>query len=209
MKIIMIKHFLTIQEQLVYIKKNPAFISGFTSGEGCFSAYLGIDVSLKWALQPSFEFSITQNKGDLNLLQAFRLFFQSVGIVYDKKDGVSVFMVRNILDINNIIIPFFLEYSLVGTKNIELEIFIKYMKLVLDKQHLGTDLIHRDVFIQMAILCKELNSKRINPQKLHRINYLINWLKSLNGLPSLQEKLDMKLDLEKELKNLKKTTKII
>jgi hypothetical protein len=83
-------------------------------------------------------------------------------------------MVRNILDINNIIIPFFLEYSLVGTKNIELEIFIKYMKLVLDKQHLGTDLIHRDVFIQMAILCKELNSKRINPQKLHRINYLIN-----------------------------------
>jgi hypothetical protein len=43
----MIKHFLTIQEQLVYIKKNPAFISGFTSGEGCFSAYLGIDVSLK------------------------------------------------------------------------------------------------------------------------------------------------------------------
>jgi hypothetical protein len=43
----MIQHFLTIQEQLDYIKFNPAFISGFTSGEGCFSAYLGIDLSLK------------------------------------------------------------------------------------------------------------------------------------------------------------------
>jgi len=50
----MIKQFLTIQEQLDYIKANPAFISGFTSGEGCFSAYLGIDLSLKWALQPYF-----------------------------------------------------------------------------------------------------------------------------------------------------------
>jgi tripartite-type tricarboxylate transporter receptor subunit TctC len=42
----MIKHFKTIQEQLSYIKKNPAFISGFTSGEGCFTAYLGVDTSL-------------------------------------------------------------------------------------------------------------------------------------------------------------------
>ena len=92
----MIKHFITIQEKLDYIKANPAFISGFTSGEGCFSAYLGIDISLKWALQPSFEFSITQNTGDFKLLEAFRLYFQSVGKVYDKKDGVSVFMVRNI-----------------------------------------------------------------------------------------------------------------
>ena len=50
----MIKHFKTIQEQLSYIKKNPAFISGFTSGEGCFTAYLGVDTSLMWGLQPSF-----------------------------------------------------------------------------------------------------------------------------------------------------------
>jgi hypothetical protein len=44
--IIMIKHLKTTQEQLAYIKANPAFISGFTSGEGCFTAYLGIDTSL-------------------------------------------------------------------------------------------------------------------------------------------------------------------
>jgi hypothetical protein len=82
-------------------------------------------------------FLITQNTGDLSLLEAFRL--QSIGNIYDKKDGVSFFMVRNISDINNLIIPFFLEYPLVGTKSIELEIFIRYMNLVLGKNHLGTD----------------------------------------------------------------------
>jgi hypothetical protein len=60
----------------------------------------------------------------------------------------------------------------------------------------------------MAILCKNLNSKRINPYKLHRINYIINWLKSLDKLPSLEEKLNLKSGLENELKNLRKTTKI-
>jgi len=59
------------------------------------------------------------------------------------------------------------------------------MKLILDKKHLGTELLNRDIFIEMANLCKELNSKRINPYKLHRINYIINWLKSLDKLPSL------------------------
>jgi hypothetical protein len=43
----MVKHFITTKEKLNYILLNPSFISGFTSGEGCFSAYLGIDTDLK------------------------------------------------------------------------------------------------------------------------------------------------------------------
>jgi hypothetical protein len=53
----------------------------------------------------------------------------------------------------------------------------------------------------MAILCKNLNSKRINPYKLHRINYIINWLKSLDKLPSLEEKLNLKSGLPSEKMN--------
>jgi len=203
----MIKHFKTIQEQLSYIKKNPAFISGFTSGEGCFTAYLGVDTSLMWGLQPSFEFSITQNTGDINLLKSFYLFFESIGKIYDKNDGVSVFMVRNLQQIHNIIIPFFIEYPLVGTKSFEFETFILFMKLVLDKKHLGNQLENRDIFIKMLLLCKELNSKRINPKKLYRIDYLIDWLKSLDNVPSLEQKIAMKLDLSTQLNGLKKTTK--
>ena len=203
--IIMIKHLKTTQEQLDYIKANPAFISGFTSGEGCFTAYLGIDTTLLWGLQPSFEFSITQNTGDLNLLTAFRLYFDSIGNLYDKKDGVSVYMVRNAINIKNIIIPFFLEHPLVGTKSIELEIFMLFMDLVLNKKHLGPSLENRDAFIAMAELTRKLNSKRINPAKLHRTEYIVNWLKSLQGIPSLEQKNTMKENLKTELINLKKT----
>ena len=65
------KHFTITDEILNYIKQNPTFISGFTSGEGCFTAYLGIDLGCVWGLQPSCEFSITQSTGDLILLEAF------------------------------------------------------------------------------------------------------------------------------------------
>lgn len=91
---------------LKYIQKNPQFISGFTSGEGCFTAYLGVDTSLTWGLSPNCEFSITQNSGDLFLLNAMNQYFEGIGNVYDKKDGVHVYMIRNIINLKNIIIPF-------------------------------------------------------------------------------------------------------
>ena len=55
-----IKHFIEMDDILKYIKMNPQFISGFTSGEGCFTAYMGIDTDLTWGLSPNCEFSITQ-----------------------------------------------------------------------------------------------------------------------------------------------------
>jgi hypothetical protein len=42
----MIQHFNSIDDTLQYLVKNPTFTSGFVSGEGCFTAYLGIDPSL-------------------------------------------------------------------------------------------------------------------------------------------------------------------
>ena len=74
----MIKHYTNVEDTLKYLKANPAFVSGFTSGEGCFSAYLGVDTSLTWGLQPCCEFSITQNSGDLVLLESFNQFFQTI-----------------------------------------------------------------------------------------------------------------------------------
>jgi hypothetical protein len=41
-----INHFKEMGDILKYIQNNPQFISGFTSGEGCFTAYLGVDTSL-------------------------------------------------------------------------------------------------------------------------------------------------------------------
>ena len=205
----MIKHFYSIKETLNYLQANPAFVSGFTSGEGCFTAYIGIDIDLTWGIQPSCEFSITQNSGDLILLESLNQFFNTKGgAVYDKKDGVHVFMVRNIIEINLKIIPFFIDYPLVGTKSFEFEKFMKLVALISSKKHLGKEASNRDVFIEMALICKELNGKMKNPKKLARIDFIIDWLKSLKNFPpTLEEKLYLKNRLALEIKDLKRSHK--
>lgn len=195
----MIKHFTNIGDTLQYLRANPAFISGFTSGEGCFTAYLGIDTDLTWGLQPSCEFSITQNSGDLVLLEALNQFFNTKGgSVYDKKDGVHVFMVRNLNEINQKILPFFIEYPLVGTKSYEFEKFTQLASLILSKKHIGIGVDNRDAFIEMALICKELNAKMENPKKLARIDFIVNWLKTIKNFPpSADDKLFLLLKNKK------------
>ena len=195
----MIKHFTNIGDTLQYLRANPAFISGFTSGEGCFTAYLGIDTDLTWGLQPSCEFSITQNSGDLVLLEALNQFFNTKGgSVYDKKDCVHVFMVRNLNEINQKILPFFIEYPLVGTKSYEFEKFTQLASLILSKKHIGIGVDNRDAFIEMALICKELNAKMENPKKLARIDFIVNWLKTIKNFPpSADDKLFLLLKNKK------------
>ena len=121
------------------------------------------------------------------------------GAVYDKKDGVHVFMVRNVIEINKIILPFYIKYPLVGTKSLEFEKFSNLIELILSGKHLGKNISNRDAFIEMALICKDLNDKMENPKKLTRLDFIINWLKTLNSVPSLTEKLDFKRRLAIEL----------
>jgi len=208
MKII---HFKTLEDTLKYITKNPTFISGFTSGEGCFTAYISIMPKLTWGLQPCCEFSITQNSGDLILLESINEYFNTKGgRVYDKKDGVHVYMVRNLIEINNIILPFFFKYPLVGTKSYEFEKFSELVSLIISKKHIGQTNSNRNIFIDMALICKELNSKMVNPKKLARIDFIVNWLKSFNNcIPSMEDKLYLKSQVSLELKDLRKSQKIM
>ena len=195
---------------LKYIQDNPQFISGFTSGEGCFTAYLGVDTNLTWGLSPNCEFSITQNSGDLLLLEAMNQYFEGKGKVYDKKDGVHVYMIRNIININNIIIPFFIEHPLVGTKSYEFEKFVKLVELILSKKHIRPSPleIQRENFIEMAYICKNLNSKMVNPKKIARLEFIIDWLKNVkNTPPTLAEKNYLKflVQLLRKSKKLRKS----
>jgi hypothetical protein len=203
----MILHFTKRAEIFEYLKKNPTFLAGFVSGEGCFTAYMGIDLKANWGLQPSCEFSITQNSGDLLLLEAINLYFNSVGRVYDKKSGVHVLMIRNLIQLNNEVLPFFIKFPLVGTKSYEYEKFSKLVNLILSKTHVGDDLSNRDIIIEMAYIFKDLNSKIINPKKLARLEIIICWLKGLNSIPSLDNKLELKSNLEVQLRDLRRTNK--
>ena len=133
------------------------------------------------------------------LLEALNQFFNTKGgSVYDKKDGVHVFMVRNLNEINQKILPFFIEYPLVGTKSYEFEKFTQLASLILSKKHIGIGVDNRDAFIEMALICKELNAKMENPKKLARIDFIVNWLKTIKNFPpSADDKLFLLLKNKK------------
>jgi hypothetical protein len=137
-------------------------------------------------------------------------YFKSVGKVYDKKDGVHVYMIRNIINIKKIIIPFFIVHPLVGTKSYEFEKFVKLVELIISKKHITPSPleIQRENFIEMAYICKNLNSKMVNPNKIARLDFIIDWLKNVkNTPPTLAEKDNLKNQLLVELKSLRRSNK--
>jgi hypothetical protein len=183
-----INHFTHKVDILNYIKENPTFLSGFTSGEGCFTAYMGMDKGATWGLQPGCEFVIAQKSGDLILMEAINEYFDNKCTLYtERKDEVLVLMSRNLITLNNLIIPFFVKYPLVGTKSYELEKFKNLVELILTKKHIGTEASNRDVFLEMCLIIKELNSKVINNRKSSRLDIIMAWLKDLSSFPPTLE----------------------
>lgn len=200
-------HYTSIDSTVAYLNANPTYVSGFTSGEGSFTGYIGVDTGTKWGIQPSCEFQVVQNSGDTLLLQAISLFFQNIALelglltkisldsVYDRKDGTHAFVVRNLVDLNSVIIPFFIKYPLVGTKSYEFEKFINIIQLIISKKHVGSSLENRDAMVELAIMFKDLNLKAGSQGKRSRLDIIINWLTSLNEVPSLAAKKELAAQL--------------
>jgi len=118
---LMINHFKSTEEILIFLKNNPTWLSGFVCGEGCFTGYLSLDLKSLWGLQPDLDFNITQSTDDLLMLRAINLYFGNRGGVYNKPNNVSVVAFRNVKVLKEVIIPFFINYPLLGSKSYELE----------------------------------------------------------------------------------------
>jgi len=199
-----ITHLNTIESLKEYIKVNPSWISGFVDGEGCFTGSLLIDPKATWGLQPQCEFNIVQNNVDKLLLEAIKVFFEDKGGVYSKPNDISVYAVRNLMDLKNVISPFFEQNPLITNKKKEFEIFLTYLNLLLTRNHVGKTLSSRDQLKTLACILKNLNAKRLNSIKIIRINVIIDWLSSLDHVPSIQSKLELqqlanKIEIRKEI----------
>lgn len=184
-----IQQFRNKDEILLFLKENPFWLSGFVCGEGCFTGYLSLDIKSLWGLQPGLDFNVTQSTNDKILLEAINCYFNSKGGIYDKPNNVSVVAFRNVKILKELIVPFFIKYSLIGSKNYEFERWIKLIDIYYNKKHVGKDINTKNYVLKFAEITKELNSKRINNNKLKRLNIIINWLKNLNHFPSNEEKL--------------------
>jgi hypothetical protein len=186
-----VSHFKSRDKILAFLEKNPMWLSGFVCGEGCFTGYLSLDIKSLWGLQPGLDFNITQSTNDKILLEAINLYFGNKGGVYSKPNNVSVVAFRNVKVLKEVIVPFFYKYPLVGIKSYELERWIKLIDIYYNKKHVGIDISTKNYILEFAKICKELNIRRVNKNKLERINIIIDWLKNLDSFPSKDEKLNL------------------
>lgn len=126
----------------------PGWIQGFTDGEGCFYFYMGKQklngkVSSTWLLQPSLE--IAQNTHDVAVLELIQSFF-GCGIMKPKRNNnelktaqsvrsVSRYVVSNLSDVMNVIIPFFDAHPLFTSKSLDYEDWKTIIQMKVSKEH--------------------------------------------------------------------------
>ena len=121
----------------------PWFISGFVDGEGSFHVAFvrRQDLPKRWVIIP--EFHISQNSVRDSVLYEIKQFFDCGNIHLNhrirRNDDSLVYVVRNRRDLLNKIIPFFKNYPLRSSKNIDAKIFAEIVYMMADGIHLSND----------------------------------------------------------------------
>ena len=94
---------------------NPNFITGLIDGEGCFFIRIIKNPKRKigWNVEPKFV--ITLHQKDTAILNLLKIYFGEVGNISHSKNSVS-FWVSSLKELNDKILPHFLNYSLLTQK---------------------------------------------------------------------------------------------
>lgn len=120
-----------VKNQLI---KDPNWLAGFSSGEGCFNVRLKkLDNSLL-GLQTILTFKLTQHSRDKELIESI-VEYLNCGKVYKDYDSVN-YIVTKFTDLTDKLIPFFDKYEIIGIKNLDYVDFKKVVKLMQNKDHL-------------------------------------------------------------------------
>lgn len=92
-------------------------MSGFADAEGCFAVTV-TNQRTKWYVSPVFQIRV--HTRDLPLLYSIQAFWLGIGSIHiEKSKDMAGYYVRNLQDINNIIIPHFKKYPLLTCKQID------------------------------------------------------------------------------------------
>ena len=123
---------------------NPFWISGFTSGEGSFHI---LSINSNIGKQELFaRFSIHLHIRDLEVLQGISTYFKED---FAKKlsltDQSAQLQISKISVINNIIIPFFNKYPLLGMKRLDFIDFCKVSDILKTKEHLTSKSVYNQI----------------------------------------------------------------
>ena len=117
-----------------------SYISGFVDGEGCFSITIQKSGNVKLGIQVIPEFHVSQHQNRTEVLEVIK---KKLGCGYIKpndyqnpKDQTSVYVVRNIDDLRNKVVPFFKKSPLISIKQKDFEKFAQVVSLMEEGGHL-------------------------------------------------------------------------
>lgn len=116
--------------------KDPHWLAGFSSGEGCFNVrFKKLDKFLLGGCpQTILTFKLVQHYRDKELIESI-VEYLNCGSVY-KDSGTVQYVVTKFSDLFEKLIPFFDKYNIIGIKNKDYIDFKKVVKLVQNKEHI-------------------------------------------------------------------------
>lgn len=115
--------------------QNPNWLSGFTSGDGCFNIIVTKSPHTKTGYRVVLRFGLTQHNRDIPLLNSFITYLEC-GRVESFSLSASNFVVTKFSDITDKIIPFFDKYAIHGIKSLDYISFKQIAMLMKENQHL-------------------------------------------------------------------------
>ena len=112
-------------------------MAGFSSGDSSFNIKISKSVTSKLGVRVQLRFSIGLHLREEEFVKYLSTYFNLTKdkYVYYGENSIS-FQVTNTNDITNVIIPFFLKYSIKGNKSLDFLEFNKIVKMVNNKEHL-------------------------------------------------------------------------
>jgi hypothetical protein len=115
--------------------KDPYWLAGFVSGEGCFYIQIFKDHT-KTGFTVRLRFGIGQHSRDAELLKSL-INYLGCGQCYPRSNQEAIdFYVTRYSDITNNIIPFFEKYRIEGVKYLDYEDFKRAVNIMKVKSHL-------------------------------------------------------------------------
>ena len=130
-------------------KLNPWFITGLVDAEACFAIKLAISKTQKigWVVHHTFQLGLHEK--DRVLLEQIRNHL-GVGNLYKLGKNAIEYRVSSIKDLM-VIVNHFEKFPLITQKSADFELWKKALKLVLDKEHLTIEGLHKILSIKASM----------------------------------------------------------
>nr|ATI20507.1 LAGLIDADG endonuclease [Juglanconis juglandina] len=116
--------------------KDPYWLAGFATGEGCFSVGLYKSRLYKTGFQVSIRFSISQHSCDSKLMESLINYLSCGNYMLHSCRETGEFIVTKFSSIEDTIIPFFQKYPILGVKALDFVNFCQVAYIMKVKGHL-------------------------------------------------------------------------